>query len=364
MGFWRKKQITFLLTTACNLTCHYCYMPKPVVLKEDRIIDIEFAKIGLEQFFSTSSSRCIRFFSPGEPTIAFKQMREIERIARDMDASTVVELETNGYFGPEIADWIEGHVDILWVSCDGPPEVHDLHRVTTTGAGSSKRVLDNIARFSKNHRMQFGIRSTVSDAFLFRQVELIEYFYNIGIRNISLMPICSSMPNKYVKSASMIDFAKGFYKAFLRAQELDMTCLTLLIVNFDEEVEVYCQALLPTPRLTPDGYVSCCDWAALGPKYLPPGVLQDMIYGRYDRASRTIQYDTSKIERIRSRTSAQLADGECKGCLALLHCAGGCVGKVASVSGSLTGINPDWCSAVLYLFERINVPQPFPVFNP
>ena len=28
MGFWRKNQILFLLTSKCNLNCVYCYMPK------------------------------------------------------------------------------------------------------------------------------------------------------------------------------------------------------------------------------------------------------------------------------------------------------------------------------------------------
>lgn len=51
MGFWRKQQITFFLTSQCNLRCRYCYMPKMHVETTDRVIDLDFAIAGLRDFF-------------------------------------------------------------------------------------------------------------------------------------------------------------------------------------------------------------------------------------------------------------------------------------------------------------------------
>jgi sulfatase maturation enzyme AslB (radical SAM superfamily) len=44
-----------------------------------------------------------------------------------------------------------------------------------------------------------------------------------------------------------------------------------------------------------------------------------------------------------------LGQNECKNCDYLKNCAGGCLGKVASVSGDILKIDPNWCEAVRYL---------------
>ena len=65
MGFWRKQQISFFLTSKCNLACYYCYIPKIEIDPEDQIIDIEFARVSLRDFFESNPSRTIRFFGAG-----------------------------------------------------------------------------------------------------------------------------------------------------------------------------------------------------------------------------------------------------------------------------------------------------------
>lgn len=134
-----------------------------------------------------------------------------------------------------------------------------------------------------------------------------------------------------------------------------MLYLTLMTVNFDEEVDVYCQAHIPTPRLTPDGYVSCCDWAAFGSPALCRGSQQELIYGRFDRTTGTISYDEEKIRRLRNRCVSHLAATNCRGCPAIRHCAGGCVGKMMAATDDLYSASADWCEAVRYLFNRLPV---------
>ena len=354
------------MTSKCNLSCYYCYIPKLKVDPGDEVIDINFAEAGLRDFFRVNPSRLIRFFSPGEPTEAFARMVDIWRLAQKIAGSELrTELETNGYFTGELAEWVENNVDILWISCDGPPEIQDKQRPTLDNQHSSDVVLENVRRYSRCGHMQFGVRATIADENLERQTELIEYFHSLGVKYVSASPTYHSKVNPTIETPSLAKFAKSFVPAFYRAIELGMFYQTLLMVNFDEEVNVYCQASIPTPRLTTDGYVSSCDWAAFGSRKYLDNKLQELIYGYYDKRKCRIVYDLKKIERIRLRNTSYLGQSVCKGCKALQHCAGGCVGKMMSETDDLYQPTKDWCAAVGYLLERLPVNQGlFPYLHP
>jgi radical SAM protein with 4Fe4S-binding SPASM domain len=340
-------------------------MPKLKVDPKDRIIDLNFAKIGIKDYFQSGKQKSIRFFSPGEPTIAFNEMVELTEYAKMLGGNnTIIEIETNGFFKENVAEWLEDNVNIIWISSDGQPHIQNRQRPTLDGNKSSDIVLSNIKRFAMNPKIQFGVRATISDDNLDKQVELIEFFKSIGVKYVSAAPTYRSKINKNVTKTPLMAFAKGFVPAFNRAITLGMYYLNLLMVNFDEEVNIYCQSSTPTPRLTPDGFVSCCDWAALGPKYIPNGVLHDLIIGRYNSEKRLIEYFPEKILNIQKRNAIFLSENDCKGCQVIKHCAGGCVGKIASVTDDIYKMNPDWCDAVRYLYDNIKVERPFPILNP
>ena len=356
MGFWRKQQITFFLTSQCNLRCRYCYMPKMHVENTDRVIDLDFAIAGLRDFFSSGPSRTIRFFGSGEPTIAFRRMVEIWEIARQMAGDDLrTELETNGYFSDEIADWVEDHIDYLWVSVDGPPEIQDRQRPVINGMRSSPTIVNNIKRFAASKRLQFGVRATIEADNIDKQSYLIDYFHELGVKYVAASPTYYYKVNTKIETPSLLEFAKNFVPAFYHALELGMFYQTLLIVNFDEEVDIYCQASIPTPRLTTDGYVSSCDWASFGVKYLPSRVQQELIYGYFDKNTKEIVYDKNTIDRIRKRNNEYLGSTSCFGCKALKHCGGGCVGKMAAATDSIYTATPDWCESVRYLYDNLPI---------
>jgi radical SAM protein with 4Fe4S-binding SPASM domain len=357
VGFYRKEQITFLLTGDCDLSCRYCYMPKwrgP----RDLLLDVSFARAGLHDFFSKSDSRTIRFFAPGEPTLAFERMAEIWDIAKSLAGERLrTELETNGHFGPLVAQWVETHVDYLWISCDGWPTLQDSQRPRKDGGPSSDLVLENVRRFARLANVQFGVRVTIEAPHLEQQSELIDFFHGFGVKYVAASPTYHSKANPGIVTPSLVRFAQHFVPAFLHARELGMLYLTLLTVNFDEEVDIYCQSSIPTPRLTPDGFVSCCDWAAFGSENLSNGSQQELIYGRFNPESQTITYDKEKIERLRRRCVSYLATTHCRECPAIRHCAGGCVGKMMAATDDLYRASSDWCEAIQYLLRHLPANQ-------
>ena len=340
-------------------------MPKMKVDREDQFIDMDFARLGLEDFFSQSKSRAIRFFSSGEPTLAFTHMRDIWTIAHSMAGNSLLtEIETNGYFNGNIADWIEGHANIIWISYDGPPGIQDKQRPTAGNGLSSAIILRNIKRFADSKGPQLGIRATISQDNLDKQVELIEYLHDLGVKYVSASPMYYSKVNPSAETASLTEFAKHFVPAFYRAKELGMFYQTLMIVNFDEEVDFYCQATIPTPRLTSDGFVSSCDWASFGARYLPDKVQQELVYGYYDKHANKIVYDHEKIDKIRMRNASYLSRTSCKDCKVLRHCSGGCVGKMIAATGDFFKASDEWCSAVRYLYDNLIIDGLFPFIHP
>lgn len=322
---------------------------------EDRTIDIDFAAAGMKEFFAWSKIPHIRYFSAGEAIMAFDTMTEIHKEAYKLAGNKLkVELQTNGYFSDRIADWVEKNIDILWISTDGPPEIHDAQRPTARGGPSSSIVLRNVQRFVKHPKIQLGVRITFMPENYARQVEILEYFRDLGVHYACGAPAYSSTVNPHVKVPILLDFAKYFAPAFFKAQEMGMFYQTHLMINFDEKVTCYCRACTtyPCPQLTSDGYVSCCDWACFGPKYFP-GIMQQCIYGKWDKTSKRIIYFKEKQKRIEDRDVEHLQQSSCKGCEMVKHCAGGCIGKVMAQSGDLHQTDPNWCEAVRYLAQHI-----------
>jgi len=361
MAHVRKQCITFFLTAKCNLNCRYCYARKDIkrlkIKPEHQTLNFNFAKRGLQDFFRDYPSRHIRFYGVGEPTIEFELMKKIKDYAYELAGEElIVELQTNGYFSEKIREWIAENVDILWLSIDGPPEIQDMHRPTLEGKPSSKIVEKNLKFFAKQKHMQVGVRSTVSSFTIRRQIEIVEYFAKMGIKYVNAHPACVPISGNSdpVFQWEPIEFAKEFLKAHNKARELGVFYNSLYIANFDEKTRHACRACIPYPQLTTDGYVSCCDFATFGPKYMP-GPLQQLVYGKYIQEEDRIVYDEEKIFKIRSRCAENLEKEPCKNCKFLYYCAGGCLGQVVNETGNIMGIHKKNCKITKYLAERMEL---------
>ena len=60
------------------------------------------------------------------------------------------------------------------------------------------------------------------------------------------------------------------------------------------------------------GHVSCCDWACFGQKYLT-GVLEDLVYGKWDKEKKEIVYNPERKANIEARNVKNLGEGDCRG---------------------------------------------------
>lgn len=350
MGHCRKNLITIFVNEACNMRCIYCPIHSQPRAVASRVINLNFAKRGIDDFFHQTESRGIRIFGNGEPTLSFRRIQRIVDYASAKAGSRLfVELQSNGYFPGEVAHWIAENVDMLWVSLDGPKDIQDRQRPTRTGESSFPVIDRNIRIIAEKAKTTIGLRPTITEYSVNRQKELIDYARERSIGTIYAYPWVSFI-RKMEGQPDLMHFADQFIEAREYADAFGIYYGTVFMINFDEEVEINCRALLPAPHLTTDGFVSCCDMANSSDSFFSQ-LFPELIYGKYDSESGSIDYDNEKIRKIRSRNIYNLE--ACKNCEVLRHCAGGCIGSSMMTSGDFYGINPDYCRVTRYLFRRL-----------
>ena len=360
MGHIRKQLISIYLNATCNMACKYCVLATQnnTILDEDSIIDIDFAKKGIYDFFRDYSGRAVRYYGAGEPTIAFSQLCELTEYAQSLTNDKVYfELQTNGFFNPQKADWIKDNMSFVWISCDGLPDIQNKYRPAKNGGETSNIVERNIRYLASGSNDKIGCRATLPVEMVDRQIELIDYFCSLGVKYICVERAFSSLDEGLFEAEKQSPdyFADKYYEAFMYAREKGIFYGHLNMANFDEKVRFNCRACFPYPHLTTDGYVSCCDIAPFGKDIYKDKSQFELVYGKWDKKNNTIEYDEEKISNIRSRNVDVLRKSTCKDCEAIDYCAGGCLGQALFETGSILGKSEWNCAVTKKLFRQMPI---------
>ena len=188
MPHFKKQMASFFLTTKCNLHCKYCYNREQREPEKEQSLPLDIAKAGIDYFFSTNESRHIRFYGPGEPTREFPLMKDIVGYARVKAGGLVtVELQTNGVFDKEVRQWLLDNVNIIWISFDGEPAIHDANRKFKDGRHSSPVIEENVKWLIGNkgaNNLLVGARVTVTNETVRKQKRIVDYLAALGVRYI------------------------------------------------------------------------------------------------------------------------------------------------------------------------------------
>lgn len=384
MSHYHKEMVSLYMNTTCNLDCKYCYTNKQNYTPQ--FLDLGFAESLIRDYFSRQEysgfKRVIRFFAAGEPTLNIDAVKHIVEFSRKHVGNDVeFELQTNGiltrYDGEydfEMAKWIAENIDYIWISCDGIPDIQNEYRPIFGGVYESPPKLLSHELVEQTIKVclpickkMIGVRMTIVEKNLCKQKEMIQYFYDLGIRDIWADPLFPSVGQKNAIEEIDLDlFAKEFIEACNFAASFgadpsnpkfdkviygsNYTC------NFDEEIKHYCRACKPVPHATTDGYVSSCDMAMF--KEAEGSIsacMNKLIYGYWDASLGIIQYDLQKMQSLRDRNCDNL--NHCQGCIARLHCGGYCLGEITNETGRLDGILPSKCNTVRYLYQHMNQRQ-------
>lgn len=383
MPHCKKKMLSFFLTTRCNLCCKYCYNAKERNAIEEKTLSLEIAYAAVDWYFKTNESRHIRFYGPGEPTQEFTVMKQITEYAKNYPYGgerVTVEIQTNGVFVKEVRDWILDNANIVWMSFDGMRDVQNYNRPLNPiykevfeGKSSAEVLEENVRWFKENkgkRDLMVGARVTITENNVYKQREMIDYFYDLGICyvwtdplffTVGKIPVCEDDVMSKKSIFDMDTYIDNYIDAYHYAETKGVFWGSFLAVNFDGESEYHCRCCLPqnAPHITPDGYVSACDMVVLGAEAYHMGVF---IVGKWDEEKKVFEFYDDKITALNERKSTAMK--HCQNCPAQLHCGGYCLGEIVNETGRLDGQNINKCMAVRKLLSELGTCRQYPYLHP
>jgi uncharacterized protein len=315
-----------LLTTACNLSCVYCYASagsgtgKTMPLATGKwLIDRVYQnakELGKDQF-----SLCIH--GGGEPTVVPKRMRELVKYAHNKDIKCKVSLTTNGYFTATAAETLLDGISEVSFSFDGLAEIQNRQRPTANGNGSFARVFHTL-KLIEQKNIPYGIRMSVMDDSVDALPENMEFLCrNTQCHTFQVEPVFKSGRAR-LRDNSFKDNAR-FTRSFISAMEIafehgrhmyysgvrpwlvtNSFCLApheALIINHDNELTT-CYEVYDRSHELGELFF----YGALNDKNEP-----EMDFSKRDRL----------FEKIKFRQAACVE----KACFCFPHCAGDCPPK-------------------------------------
>lgn len=383
MSHCNKKMLSFFLTTKCNLCCRYCYNAKERNAIQEKTLSLEIAKAGIDWYFKRNESRHIRFYGPGEPTQEFERLKKITEYARyhpNGGKNVTVEIQTNGVFTEEVREWALDNFNIMWMSFDGMKDIQSYNRPLNPlykdlfkNCASADILEDNVRWLISNkgeRNLMVGARVTITDININRQIEMIDYFYNLGIRyvwtnplfyDVGKVPVCEDEEKKQLYHFDMDLYIENYIKAYKYAKSKEIFWGSFLAINFDGESFYHCRCCTPlkAPHLTPDGYISACDMVVLGAE---PYHMNSFIVGKWNSRHKDFDLYEDKIKDLNNRRSTTME--HCKSCPAKFHCGGYCLGETVNETGKLVGQNPIKCKAVIKLLKELGSCETYEYLHP
>jgi oxygen-independent coproporphyrinogen-3 oxidase len=315
--------LTIYLNNRCNLACGYCWAAAGRA-EESPVID-EWAALGAARLVARCcAEKGTRFHlvlhGGGEPTLEWDSVvRLVEgtrTIAFEAGVGWFGFLATNGVLPEERAAWLGRELDLVEISCDGPPDIQDRQRPFAGGGPSSLHV-ERTARVLREAGGRFLARATITTETVERQTEIAAYLHEVlGASDIRFEPV-------YRAAAFRPEQAEWFVDHFLEAQRQarDRGCdLSISGARLDEIHGPFCDVLRDTLHLLPDGSATACFFRT-------DGRCAGATIGKWDEGRDEYTLDAEAI--AAHRRKALDAPAWCRDCINVCHCARECPERCA-----------------------------------
>jgi uncharacterized protein len=148
------ESITLQLTQECNFRCSYCIYSGEKNTKQrshsSECMSWETAKKAIDFFLEhsiDSESRSVGFYG-GEPLLQFDLLKKVVEYSEEKLRGKHLEfnITTNGsLLSAEVAEFFDLHNFTVFISLDGPKEVHDKNRVFKNGQGTYDAVAQRMS---------------------------------------------------------------------------------------------------------------------------------------------------------------------------------------------------------------------------
>ncbi len=319
------EAVIWIITGACNLNCVHCYAyrwrGKPELsLSEKLRIAREIGECGIDYVN----------ISGGEPLITEHTRRVVEALR---DYNVEVTMVSNGTLvDDEWARFLARREVHLFVSLDGPREVHELHR----GRGSFEATLRGL-KLLRKHGVGFSLVMAVSRLNWRYTPQFVELAVRLGADKpilIPVMPFGKALENNvYVGQR---EYAEAVRLAAEKASELGVRvhlwCSPFAYIALPPELHAYIVAgfcrSAPVVDIDPQGRILLCD------------VLDIAIGSVVGKHLREAVMEAEAHPLVREIFAPSKLPEECASCPLRYSCMGGCFARALALRGGLNSGDP------------------------
>ncbi len=189
-----------VVTTKCNLRCHYCQVNPP----DGADMTVEVAAKVLTNLFGVRNMAVTLEFQGGEPLMNWPVVKFMIENARKFN-TTGKKLRISLVSNLLLLDdakmkVLSDHGVEVCASFDGPKDIHDANRVHEGGRGTYDELVAKIDRFHGKFGGRVGFLSTITKASLAHPEKIIDEYVRRGQQEICLRPVnnmgaaCSAWP--------------------------------------------------------------------------------------------------------------------------------------------------------------------------
>jgi uncharacterized protein len=178
----------------CNLACDYCYYSscggKPgATIKR---ISLDLLEKFIQEYMEMTHGFASFIWQGGEPLLAgldfFQEVVSLQ--AKYAPRNTIISnsVQTNGtLINEEWAAFFKRYNFLVGISLDGPKEIHDSRRVTSSGKGSFERVMRGVG-FLRKAGVPFNILTVIHEGNVDKAKELFSFYEQENFYHVQFIP--------------------------------------------------------------------------------------------------------------------------------------------------------------------------------
>ena len=330
--------IYIFLGFGCNLSCDYCMIGPSN--------NQDFNKFRIDEFSNTldyivsnysNPEETLRFlFYGGEPLLYFETLKKVKTLIEKSLKKKKLEfaIVSNGtLITDEIAEWLSNNKFLVGLSIDGMPEIHDKYRKYKEGNGSYNDVKSGFFKL-RSYGCEPSISCTISDCSMQSFLDNLKFIIqDFNPKSIGFNPMVTPADRKdYFGDKYSEKFAKYSYigwKYLRDAGVYEDKCMRIIECLSDFRIRYNdCGACGNQLVVLPNGDLTICHALAKDPKYI------------FNKEKWSVELSNA-LNEWSQRSPLKME--ECKDCIAIGVCGGGCPYRSLNEYHSIWEIDKQHC---------------------
>jgi uncharacterized protein len=313
----------------CNLDCSYCFYRRVegVYPELEHFMDLETAGTLIRKALRLGHEENLFCWQGGEPTLmGLDFFRQVVRLQRELalPGQTIGNsIQTNGVLIDKAwADFFGDSGFFVGLSLDGPEQLHDYYRKSSSGKGTFSKVM-RAAQLLKDRGVQFNILTLVNDRNVSEPEKLYRFFRSHGFSHLQFIPCFETDPATgrsqpfSITGEQLGRFHCALFDLWMKDGFTDVSIRTFedILIYYIDGVHVSCnwfQECASYLVVEHNGDVYPCDFFVF-PEWKLGNIVADTFQ----------QIAANPLRKKFARIKAELPQA-CKGCRWLPFCHGDC----------------------------------------